>query len=115
MNIKNCTIPIAISRKAVKTDQSKVINILCKTFDQNPGVNWLIKKEGNHDRNIKQLMSYAFIKAYNRDGVYISSKEDGVALCYKHNQKIFSWLELFYQLRFVICSVNFFHLKKVLK
>ena len=87
-------------RKATRSDEALVVDIISYTFDTNPGVNWMLRKRGNHGRMIKRMAAYAFIKAFVRDGVYISSNEKGVALCYKYNYHTFSLSELFYELRY---------------
>lgn len=102
-------------RKATKADMNIVVDIITTTFAKNPGVNWMFKKKSDSAKQIKRLAQYAFIKSYLRDGVYISSNEKGVALCYKFNRKRFSLIELWYQIKFSFTSINFFKLPKVLK
>lgn len=93
-------------RKVSLAEKDKVIDIISSTFYTNPGVNWLIKKSGNHKRKILRLADYAFIKSYLREGAFISSNEKGVALCYRFNYRVFSVREKLYQLRFALLSIN---------
>lgn len=102
-------------RKATKHDKDKVVDIISKTFASNPGVNWMLKKGGDHNKKLEKLASYAFIKGVLRDGVYISSNEKGVAICYKYNYKKVSIIEFLYQIRFVLSSINLKFIPKVLK
>lgn len=102
-------------RKATKSDMNLVVNIITETFDKNHGVNWMLKKGGSRTKKIRKLAQYAYIKSYLRDGVYISSNEKGVALCYKFNDNKFSIKELLYKLRFALTSINISRLIKVLK
>lgn len=99
-------------RKATKNDKDKVVDILSRTFEKNPGVNWILRKGGDHDKKIRSLLNYAFVKALLRDGVYISSNEMGVALCYQFNYKKFHFIELLYQLKFVFTAID---LKRIIK
>ena len=74
---------------ATKADKKLVVEIITQTFENNPGVNWLLRKEGNKQKKIKRLAEFTFKKAHLRNGVYISSNRKGVAICYKFNQKTF--------------------------
>lgn len=102
-------------RKATKIDKDKVVDILSRTFDNNPGVNWMLRKGGNHNTKIRSLVNYAFIKALLREGVYISSNEKGIALCYRHNYKVFSITEILLQIKFALISISIKNIVKVLK
>ncbi len=102
-------------RKAKLADKDKVIYIISSTFEDNPGVNWLIGRGGNHHRKVNRLACYAFFKSFLGEGVFISSNEKGVALCYRFNYKVFSLKEVFYQLRFALLSINPWRIPKVLK
>ncbi len=102
-------------RKATKADKEKVIDIICKTFDKAPGINWMLRKSRNRQKQIKTLADYAFIKAYLREGAFISSNEKGVALCYKFNYKVFSIKELLYEIRFTLLSVIIKYIPKIFK
>ncbi|MCA6074989.1 hypothetical protein [Fulvivirga sedimenti] len=102
-------------RKATKSDQAKVVDIISKSFAENPGVNWMFKKGGNHARMMKSLASYVFMKGLVRNGVYISSNEKGVAVCYQFNETKFSLTEILHQLIFVFHSFDFRSIPKILK
>lgn len=102
-------------RKATKKDKDKVVEIIAKTFETNPGVIWMFKKGGDHNKYLKRLATYAFFKSVVRNGVFISSNEKGVALCYQYNCKKFSVTEIFYQLWFVFSSINLWFIPNVLK
>jgi len=102
-------------RKARIAEKDKVIDIISSTFEYNPGVNWMIKKRGSHRKKIHRLASYAYLRSFLREGVYISSNEKGVALCYRFNYQVFSIREVIYQLRFALLSINPWRIPKVLK
>jgi len=74
-------------RKATKTDKKLVIDIIAESFDKNPSVNWVIKNDTKRKKRIKELSKYSFETALMRNGAFISSDENGVALCYKYNEK----------------------------
>lgn len=96
-------------------DMEKVVEIITDTFESNPGVNWLIKKRGDHKQKIRRLAGYAFLKSYLREGVFISSNEKGAALCYRFNYRIFSIREVYYQLRFALFSIHPGRMIKVMR
>ena len=60
-------------------------DILSKSFENNPSVNWVVKEDKRRLQRIRELCKYSFKTALYRKGAYISSNEKGVALCYKYN------------------------------
>ena len=101
-------------RKATWSDKDTVIAIIAETFKDNPGVCWMLKKRRDHNKSIRTLAEYAFVKAHLHKGVYISSNEKGVALCYFPNSELFSWSLLYFQFRFLISAVNILRIPKLL-
>ena len=92
-----------------------VVDIIVRTFDTNPGVNWMFKKSGHPRNHLRNLANYAFMKAYSRGGAYLSDNGKGVALCFKHNAHSSNLLEYYYQLKLAFCSIGFKRLHQVLK
>jgi len=102
-------------RKATKEDISLVIDIISESFNNNPGVNWILKKDINKKFALKRLATYAFIKAYRRKGIYISSNGKGVAVCYNTEYKYPSLKEFWHQLYFAFTSIRITHIPAVIK
>jgi hypothetical protein len=102
-------------RKGTLKDRRKVVEILIRTFDSNPGVNWTFDKKVDHKRAMRRISNWAFIKALNRNGVWISSNEKGVALCYRHDIKVFSIRELLHMAWFGLTCIGFSRIRRVLK
>ena len=102
-------------RPATKSDKKLVVQIITETFEQNPGVNWLLKQGGDRKKKIKRLAEFTFVKARIRNGVFVSSNSKGVAICYKFNVRKFSLSELYYELKFSLTSINISRIPKVLK
>jgi len=100
---------------AKRKDRTKVVNIITKTFENNPGVNWMFSTKGNRTKKIKRLADYAFIKCYNRNGVLISTNGKGVALFYRSDMKKNSFQEIYYEIRFGLLSIKLTKLKEVLQ
>ena len=102
-------------RMAAIAEKDKGIDIISSTFENNPGVNWLVRQGGDHHRKVKRLACYAFFKSFLSKGAFIFSNEKGVALCCRFKYKVFSLKEVFYQLRFALLSINPSRTPKVLK
>lgn len=102
-------------RKGTIEDKKLVIKIITDTFLDNPAVLWTIKKTGDRKKHIRRLANYAFYKSLNRDGVFISDNNKGVALIYQFNKKSFSFREFFAELNFAFRSIGIFRIPKILK
>jgi len=76
------------------------VQIIANTFDANPSVNIVIGDGGNRQKKIRRLADYAFVKALNRNGAYLSNNRMGTALCFASTEKVFSLKEIYYEVRF---------------
>lgn len=83
-------------------DKTESVRIITNTFDQNPSVNIVIGNGGNRRKKIKRLGTYAFIKAFNREGAYLSTNRKGVALCFESDAKGINLAEMWAELRFAL-------------
>ena len=82
------------------SSKKKAVNIITETFDANPSVNIVIGSKGNRRKKISRLAYYAFEKAFNRKGVFLSDNKQGVALCFRSDGGSVKFKELIYELRF---------------
>lgn len=87
---------------ATSEDKQEAVQIIRNTFNQNPSVNIVIGKGGNRRKKISRLGMYAFIKAMNRGGAYISSNRKGVALCFLSDAKGTNMAEFWAELQFAV-------------
>ena len=85
---------------AKNQDKEDSVRIIGITFDANPSVNIVIGDKGNRKKKIRRLADYAFVKALNRDGAYLSDNKMGTALCFLSDNGSFNLRELYYELRF---------------
>ena len=80
--------------------RQKAVQVITNTFMANPSVNIVIGDGGNKKRKIKRLADYAFVKAYNRNGAWLSSNEKGAALFFRSDAGKANLKEIYYELRF---------------
>ncbi len=85
--------------RATASERQKAVEIITTTFDQNPSVNIVIGPGGNRARKIGRLAEYAFVKAINREGAYLSSNKKGAALCFLSDSGKFSLREVWFEMR----------------
>jgi hypothetical protein len=83
-------------------DKTELVNIISETFDANPSVNIVIGDKGNRKKRVELMAEYAFIKALNRDGAYLSENKKGIALFYHSNYGKSNLKEFFCELRFAL-------------
>lgn len=102
-------------RKANISDEKLIIKIISESFIHNPSVLSVIKNDNKKKQRIAELAKYAFRTAVRRNGVYISSDNEGVAICYKYNEKKESLIDYWNQLNLVIKSIGFSRVFKILK
>ncbi len=70
---------------ASKKDKKDSVRIIADTFDANPSVNIVIGDGGIRTKKISRLADYAFIKALNRRGAYLSDNRMATALIFHSN------------------------------
>ena len=95
-------------------DKLASVRIIAATFDDNMSVNNIVGKKGNRKKKIEQLAEYAFINSLTRNGAYISKNKMGVAFFYLSSFKVFSWKEMYYEIRLAL-SIPFSKLIETLK
>lgn len=102
-------------RKANISDEKLIIEIISESFIHNPSVLSVIKNDNKKKQRIAELAKYAFRTAVRREGIYISSDNEGVAICYKYNAKKESLIDYWNQLNLVIKSIGISRVFKILK
>jgi len=102
-------------RKANISDEKLIIEIISESFIHNPSVLSVIKNDSKKKQRIAELAKYAFRTAVRRKGVYISSDNEGVAICYKYNEKKESIVDYWNQLNLVVKSIGINRIFKILK
>lgn len=88
-------------RKATRDDLEIVVNILSRTFKNDPHMNWLLEKCHNTEK-LKIMMTYLFYKTLSIGDIYLSKDEQAVALWKSEKKEVFSLDYLMRNLRFFI-------------
>lgn len=88
-------------RLATRDDRERVIEILTASFDSNPAVNDAISPGGNRAKKMRVLMGYLVDTGFSKEGVYITTDENGAFIMYDpvmHPDKLY---DKFRQLKLV--------------
>lgn len=112
-------LPFCYSRKitvrlAQTHDRELVIRLMTTMFADNPAVLSLIAPGKDKLAGIQSLTEFAFQKCFHRNGVWISTNEKAVALCYRFNSGGFYFKEFLYELRFALSFIGLRRLSKIL-
>ena len=87
---------------AKSEDKLDSVRIITETFDANPSVNIVIGEQGNRRKKISRLAEFAFIKALNRNGAFLSDNKMGTALCFHSDGGGSNLKEFYYEMRFAL-------------
>lgn len=101
-------------RLAQPKDRELVVRVMTTMFVTNPAVLSLIAPGKDKRAGIQSLAEFAFLKCFHRNGVWISSNENAVALCYRFNEGGFSLKEFLLELRFAIRFIGLTRLPSIL-
>ena len=83
-----------------KRTENHVVDIISKTFDDNPMINFIVKQDTKRKTRIRDLAKYSFRRCARRDGVFLSNDGKGVALCYR-NQAKGNWRDILDQIELI--------------
>lgn len=102
-------------RKAQKSDKELAIELLYKSFGDNPAVFWVVKKDNKFQKRLNRLAEYMFEVGLGKNGVYLSSDEKAIGICYHMNKKISLWKMLWLQIKMAFGVIGLSRVKMVLK
>ncbi|MCW3466203.1 GNAT family N-acetyltransferase [Chitinophaga nivalis] len=101
--------------KATINDRSVVIALLCRAFDSNPSVNYIIPQDTRRKERIAQLMAYSFDLCLRFGEVYLTADKGACALVLFPDQKKTSLRTIWLDLKFVLKGISIWRVGKVLK
>lgn len=90
--------------QAKLVDRSIVIQILTRSFDQNPTLNFLIRKGSDRSKHISAIAEYAF--AYRRNGVWLSDSRKGVGICFRPSIRRQDLKDIYYLIRMLVKGIS---------
>ena len=96
-------------KKAIKSDENKVIRIICESFNTNPHINFIIKNDEKRDARMRTMARYAFRMGLRRDAVHLTDDGLGVAIIYEYGKVSMNLREYILQLGL---GINAFTLRR---
>lgn len=99
-------------RKASQSDKKKVVEILTESFIDNKSVNYILKKGGNKERKIKDLMNYSFNLGMKKGDIFINEENNACSIIMYPKKKKYDFWSLIQDIKLV---KNVIGLKKVIK
>lgn len=101
--------------KASYKDKELILDILCKSFDVNKSVNYVVKQDNHRKKRIRTLMDYSFEICYRFGKIYLSDNKDGCALTLLPDKKKTTFKTILLDAKMAISSVGLRRVTKVLE
>ena len=101
--------------KASYQDKEWILDILCKSFDINKSVNYVVKQDDHRKRRIRILMDYSFEICFRYGQIYLSDNKDACALTLLPDKKRTTFKTILLDAKMAISSVGLNRVKKVLE
>jgi ribosomal protein S18 acetylase RimI-like enzyme len=100
--------------KANYSDKEIVLGILCKSFDSNKSVNYVVKQDEKRQKRIRNLMEYSYEICSMFGQVYLSDDKKACALILFPDKKKTSLKSIFLDTKMAISCVGIERVSKVL-
>ncbi|NOU60889.1 hypothetical protein [Marinifilum caeruleilacunae] len=104
-----------MTRLSDQSDEKLVTDIISESFKNNPSVISSLKNDHKINKRIKELAKYAFRTANRRKGVFLSSNDKGVAICYHFGGKKNSLADYWDQIMLLINAIGVRKLPAILQ
>jgi ribosomal protein S18 acetylase RimI-like enzyme len=101
--------------KANYTDKELTLDILCKSFDTNKSVNYVVKQHHKREKRIRILMDYSFEICYRFGEVYLSENKDACALILFPDKKKSNLKTVLLDAKLAISCVGITRIGKILE
>lgn len=102
-------------RKAVKSDEKLVVNILSDAFDTNKSVNYVVHQDELRHTRIRRLMAYSFNLCIQFGEVWISDDNLACALLLLPDTKRFTLHSLLWDVKLALSVIGLKRISVVLK
>ena len=94
------------------SDKRRIVDILCKSFDSNISVNYVVKQDRKRKERIRALMDYSFELCYMFGTIYLTENKESCALVLFPDKKKTSLKTILLDAKLALLSVG---LKRVFK
>lgn len=100
--------------QASHTDKELILDILCKSFDTNKSVNYVVKQDKDRQKRIKNLMVYSYEICSRFGQIYLSDDKKACALTLFPDKKKISLRTIFLDVKMATSCVGINRLMKIL-
>ncbi|MFA5045194.1 MAG: hypothetical protein WC542_04615, partial [Paludibacter sp.] len=87
-------------KKAKFEDKNVVVDILTKSFKDDPHINFLLEKSKNKNK-LRIIMEYVFEESYNKGEIYLNEDNTAVALWNTSKKEKFNWKYIYRNISFL--------------
>lgn len=101
-------------KKTHSNQKQRVVDILSRSFDRNPSVNYVVKPGPGREHRIRRLMEYSYDMCNAFGEVLISEDEQGCALILMSDRKRTSIRTLLWDLKLVISAIGVRRVSKIM-
>lgn len=101
-------------RLAKPEERSIAVQIITETFRDNPHFNFILRKH-NRELALREMAHYAFDKGMRRQGVYLTSDNNGLLIAYKSNMPGSFWPDALSTFRILLFSLSLAKLPKIMR
>jgi GNAT superfamily N-acetyltransferase len=95
-------------------DKALIVDILCKAFDTNTSVNYIVKQDNKRALRIKKLMEYSFDICSLFGNIYLSTDKKACALTFFPDRKKTTLQTILWDIQFVWQVTGIANLKRVI-
>ncbi|MFA6581525.1 MAG: GNAT family N-acetyltransferase [Paludibacter sp.] len=87
-------------KKAKFEDKNVVVDILTKSFKDDPHINFLLEKSKNKNK-LRIIMEYVFEESFNKGEIYLNEDNTAVALWNTSKKEKFNWKYIYRNISFL--------------
>ncbi|MEO6904336.1 MAG: GNAT family N-acetyltransferase [Bacteroidia bacterium] len=93
-------------QNATYKDKNLIVDILCKSFDLNFSVNYVVKQDSKRKKRIRVLMEYSFELCYMFGKIYLSNNKEACALILFPDKKKMSLKTILLDVKMALAAVG---------
>ncbi|MEO9964715.1 MAG: hypothetical protein ABJF11_02935 [Reichenbachiella sp.] len=102
-------------QRATKADEGVVIDIIADSFPTNPSVLSVIKNDHKEPQRMRALARFVFRTSLRKNGIFLSSDRQGVAVCYQLNNHKDTLIDYWNQAVLAFSAIGIERIGKVLR